>query len=95
MVIARRERGGRDWYLGAITDEEERTIDVPLGMLDADTAYTAEIYRDGDDAHWDTNPYAIAIDRKAVTSESMLELRLAAGGGTAIRLRPEEKAREE
>jgi len=94
VVIARRERDGHDWYLGAITDEEERTIEVPLGMLDADTAYTAEIYRDGDDAHWETNPYAIVIDRRAVTSESTLELRLAAGGGTAIRLRPEKKATE-
>ncbi len=94
VVIARKERGGHDWYLGAITDEEERTIDVPLGMLDAATAYTAEIYRDGDDAHWETAPYAIEIDRVVVTSESTLELKLAAGGGTAIRLRPEKKATE-
>ncbi|MDJ0750262.1 MAG: glycoside hydrolase family 97 protein [Woeseiaceae bacterium] len=95
VVIARKERGGSDWYLGAITDEEERTIDVSLGMLDPDTAYTAEIYRDGDDAHWETDPYAYAIDRQKVTSESTLELRLAAGGGTAIRFRPEKKAAEE
>lgn len=92
VAIARRERGGDDWYLGAITDEKERTIDIPLGILDPDTTYVAEIYRDGDEAHWESNPYAFAIDNEVVTSESTLELRLAAGGGTAIRFRPEKKA---
>ncbi len=94
VVTARKERGGRDWYLGAITDEEKRSIELSLDMLDADTAYVAEIYRDGDDAHWETNPYAIEIDQEVVTSESTLELRLAAGGGTAIRFRPDKKATE-
>ncbi|MDJ0708857.1 MAG: glycoside hydrolase family 97 protein [Woeseiaceae bacterium] len=89
VVLARKERGGDDWYLGAITDEEERAISVPLNMLDDNVDYIAEIYRDGDDAHWDSAPYAIAIERQVVTTNSTLELRLAAGGGTAIRFRPE------
>ncbi len=95
VVIARKERGGSDWYLGGITDEQERSITVSLDILDDGIEYLAEIYRDGDEAHWDDNPYALAIERRVVTSESMLELRLAAGGGTAIRFRPQEKAEEE
>ncbi|MBT8082200.1 MAG: glycoside hydrolase family 97 protein [Gammaproteobacteria bacterium] len=95
VVIARRERGGDDWYLGAITDEQARTVTVPLAMLDEGIDYVAEIYRDGSDAHWDTNPYAIAIERRALDHEFVLELTLAAGGGTAIRFRPQKEAEEE
>lgn len=95
VVVARRERGGADWYLGAITDEEARNVSVPLTMLDDGITYVGEIYRDGDTAHWEDNPYAIEIERKVLTRDSTLELQLAAGGGTAIRFRPREEAIEE
>ena len=95
VVIARRERGGEDWYLGAITDEQARTVTVSLAMLDDDTDYVAEIYRDGSDAHWESRPYEVAIERRTLNNESMLELQLAAGGGAAIRFRPQQKAIEE
>lgn len=42
--------------------------------------------------HWDGNPYGIEIETHTLNSETMLELRLAAGGGTAIRFRTAEKA---
>lgn len=95
VVMARKERGGGDWYLGAISDEKARSVSVPLTMLDAGIDYAAEIYRDSDDAHWDSNPYAVEIERQTLTNESTLELRLAAGGGTAIRFRPQEKASQQ
>ena len=95
VVIARKERGSDDWYLGAISDEQARTISVPLAMLDADRNYIAEIYRDGDDADWDSNPYSILIEARTLNNESVLELQLAAGGGAAIRFRPQQKAKEE
>jgi alpha-glucosidase len=88
VVIARQERGGTDWYLGAITDEEARTIELQLDFLDAGTDYIVEIYRDAEDAHWDSSPYGILIEQQTLNSESTLELQLAAGGGTAIRFKP-------
>jgi hypothetical protein len=33
VAVARRERGGQTWFVGAITDEEGRTLDVPLSFL--------------------------------------------------------------
>src|SRR3989442_15808581 len=33
VVEPRRERNGQSWYVGAITDEEGRTFDVPLSFL--------------------------------------------------------------
>ncbi len=88
VTIARKDRNSDDWYIGSITDENPRTLEANLGFLDAGREYIAEIYRDGDDADWETNPYAIVIEEKRVSSTTKLPLRLAPGGGTAIRLRP-------
>ena len=95
VVIARQARGGTDWFLGAITDEQARSIRVPLTMLDAGAHYVAEIWRDGRDAHWDSNPYALDIEQRRLNSESVLELQLAAGGGAAVWFRRYEEAAEE
>ena len=95
VVMARRTRGGDDWYLGAITDEESRHVSVPLQMLEDGVDYVAEIYRDSDDGHWNDNPYALTIERRDVSRDTTLELRLAAGGGTAVRFRPQEGAVKE
>jgi alpha-glucosidase len=89
VVIARKERGGDDWYLGAATDEELREIEVPLNFLDAGRRYTAQIYRDGYHANWETNPYALAIEQRELRRDGVLKLRLAPGGGAAVRFRAE------
>ena len=92
VAIARQDRSGSDWYLGAITDEAPRRLSLPLDFLESGTEYVAEIYADGRDAHWDTNPYAIRIGTARYTNDDTLELDLAAGGGAAIRFRPAKEA---
>ncbi|MDP8993662.1 MAG: glycoside hydrolase family 97 protein [Pseudomonadota bacterium] len=88
VTIARKDRNSEDWYLGAVTDEEGRVLTVPLGFLTPGRRYRAQIYRDRDAAHYRTNPSDIAIEEQIVTSASTLTLRLAPGGGQAIRLAP-------
>ncbi|MBI4409629.1 MAG: glycoside hydrolase family 97 protein [Gemmatimonadetes bacterium] len=88
VVVARRERNSPSWYIGAITDEEARTFEIPLSFLPKGRNYVAEIYADGADAHWLHNPLAIRISRQNLSAGSRLTLRLAPGGGQAIRLRP-------
>jgi alpha-glucosidase len=88
VVVARKARNSPEWFLGAITDEEARTFTVPLSFLPRGRSYVAEIYADGPNAHWLTNPLPVAISSRPVTSASSLRLVLAAGGGQAIRLRP-------
>jgi len=87
VVFSRKDRNSDDWYIGAITDEQARQVEVSLNFLDKDRSYTARVYRDGADAHWKTNPYSIVIEETEVSSESHLKLMLAAGGGTAIRIK--------
>ncbi|MCM1449806.1 MAG: glycoside hydrolase family 97 protein [Clostridiales bacterium] len=85
VAIARKDRNSPDWYLGVATDEEARSLDINLDFLDADTEYVATVYADGDDADWKTNPTSYKISELTVTSEDILPVKLAAGGGTAVR----------
>ena len=85
VVFARQERGGDDWYLGAVTDENARQLDVSLEFLKAGVKYEAQIFRDGEDAHWKTNPYPITIEKRSLIKGQTLSLPLAAGGGAAVR----------
>ncbi|MEM9302234.1 MAG: glycoside hydrolase family 97 catalytic domain-containing protein, partial [Pseudomonadota bacterium] len=88
VAFARKERGGDEWFIGALTDEEARPLSVPLKFLDPGVTYVAQVYRDGDDAHWKTNPYSVAIETREVDGSMTLDLPLAAGGGAAVRLFP-------
>ena len=88
VAVARRERGGRSWFLGAITDEHGRTLEIPLSFLTPGRRYVAEIYADGPKAHWLDNPLPVTISSRPVTSATRLRVALAPGGGQAIRIRP-------
>jgi len=88
VVVARQERGGADWYVGAITDEEARRLEISLSFLPEGVSYVAEIYADGEGADWLHNPSPVAISQQPVDAGSTLELALAPGGGQAIRIRP-------
>jgi alpha-glucosidase len=90
VVFARLERGADDWYLGAVTDEEGRQLEIPLDFLAEGRRYTAQIYRDGFHANWQTNPYELVIEARPVQKGELLSLRLAPGGGAAVRFRAED-----
>jgi alpha-glucosidase len=87
-VFARKASGTDQWFVGAVGDEEERRLDVALDFLQPGRRYRAEIYRDGDDADYRTNPRSIIIEQKIVTSSDRLAMRLAPGGGAAARFVP-------
>ena len=88
VTIARKDRESRDWYLGSVTDEEGRELEAPLTFLEAGRPYVAEVYADRADADWERNPLAIEIYETLVDSKTVLALRLAPGGGQAVRFRP-------
>lgn len=93
VTIVRQERDGDAWYLGSITNEVARELKVPLSFLDPNRTYVAEIYRDADDADWQSNPAAYVVERREVTSATTIALKLAPGGGQAIRFYPTERSR--
>ncbi len=87
VAFARQERDGDDWFLGALTNEDARTLTVKLDFLDKNKRYQAQIYRDGKNANWVDNPYEMIIEQKPVTAKDTLHLPLATSGGAAIRFK--------
>jgi alpha-glucosidase len=83
VTIARRH--GQQWYLGSTTNWTPRELHVPLDFLGAGR-YVAEIYEDAPDAG--THPKHVTIRQQVVTRGEKLTLRLASGGGCAIRFVP-------
>ncbi|WP_428657407.1 glycoside hydrolase family 97 protein [Runella sp.] len=84
ITIARKEKGKTNWFLGAITDENARNTQLSLSFLEEGVTYQAIIYRDAENADWQTNPEAYSIEKMMVTNKSTLNLRLAKGGGCAV-----------
>ena len=87
VVFARQERDKDDWYLGAITDEQARNVEVSLDFLQPGRSYQAQIYADGEQADWLTRPYDMNISSKSVKKGDKIVLKMATSGGTAIRFK--------
>lgn len=89
VVIARKAK--QNYFLGASTNEEPRSLPLSLGFLEKGKTYKAVIYADGDKADWKSNPTDYQILEKEVTSGDTLTIRMAAGGGQAISFMPVRK----
>lgn len=81
VAIARRK--GNDWYIGAMTNWDGRTITLDLSFLD-EGHFKAEVFRDG------VNANRIAIDYKKeiidVPVDREMQITMASGGGYAMRI---------
>ncbi|MCI4670712.1 MAG: glycoside hydrolase family 97 protein [Bacteroidia bacterium] len=90
VTIARQERGTDRWFIGAITDENERMKEISLDFLPDGKEYVAKIYMDGKRAGFEEEFVDYAIDSKEVKKGDVLNIRLAPGGGAAVSLLPKE-----
>lgn len=87
LTIARKAKGKNEWFIGAITDENARTANVPLQFLDSGKQYVATIYSDRKDADWEKNPMVYEIKSYLVDNKTAVKLNLANGGGAAVSLK--------
>ncbi len=87
VVTARKDKHSEDWYVGGITDGQERTVTFALDFLDADRQYEATLYRDGDKAGWNSYPTDYVIEKRSVSSSDNITIRMAEGGGFALQLK--------
>lgn len=88
ITVVRKDKKTEDWFLGGITDENDRNFKTELKFLDQNKKYKAEIYADGDSADWKINPQEMKIFSKEVDSKTILLIKLAPGGGQAIKFTP-------
>ncbi|WP_439151352.1 glycoside hydrolase family 97 protein [Winogradskyella sp.] len=87
VTIARKERETGNWFVGGITDENSREIELNFDFLDESENYKVIIYKDGENAHWNDNPLDIDIQTIEIDKNSTLNVKLAEGGGFAISLK--------
>ena len=88
VTIARKARGAEDWFLGAVGDEQPRSTRFKLDFLTPGKRYLAQIYRDADDADYRSEKrHAMVIESRTVTSAEAMDLKIAPGGGLAIRFK--------
>lgn len=95
VVMARKGKNSDDWFVGAITDENSRDLEVPLEFLDEGQKYMAEIYADAPETDLESNPTAYIISRHIVTKDTILKMKLAESGGQAVSLFPVSEAEAE
>lgn len=86
ITVAR--RSGDVWFVGSVTDENARNLDIPLDFLEPGITYEATIYSDARDAHGVDNPEAYVITTATVKRSNLISVRLAVGGGHAMIIRP-------
>jgi len=91
-AFVRKDRHSETIYYGAITDETPRNLSLKLDFLSPDLTYRAEIYQDGPRADaLGPERHDMIIEKKTVTTKDSLTLRLARGGGVAVRFVPLKK----
>ncbi|MBX7502308.1 glycoside hydrolase family 97 protein [Qipengyuania sp. YG27] len=89
VVTARKDRGSEEWYLGGGTDAEARETPIKLDFLDPGKRYRAEIYRDAATSNFEgPTRFDIVIEQREVRAGETLDLRMAPGGGFAVRFVP-------
>jgi alpha-glucosidase len=86
--ITMARRNGTSWWLGAMTSWQALDLFVPLRFL-GPGQYVAEIYADADDAA--QYPKNVSIRKENVDATTNLEIKMAPGGGYAVRFVPVEK----
>jgi alpha-glucosidase len=77
VVVARRK--GKDWYVGAMGNEQAHSVKVPLAFL-GEGKFKAKVWQDGD------SPTELKVTEQPVGAGDSLELALAPSGGAAVRI---------
>ena len=85
IILARRK--GKTWWIGLMTDEQPRALEVPLTFLPEGKSFRAVVLQDGDQAS--QNPQDVKIIETNVKRGDTLHVKLVPGGGAAVRLERE------
>lgn len=87
VVIAR--RSGEEWFAGAITNDEGRTLKVPTAFLEAGRDYVLRVYTDDPLSE---SPTKVKCSRYIVKGGQTLAFDLQPKGGAAMHFLPAQKS---
>jgi len=83
--IALIKRTGKQYFLGAMTNSEHRSLTIKLDFLKTGK-YEMTSWADADDA--DINPTNLVKSKKIVSSGSNITIKMAIGGGFVAEFKP-------
>jgi alpha-glucosidase len=84
-VVAVARRRGKEWFIGAVTNGEERDLHLDLSFLDSSAPYVLTSLADGKNANTRASDHV--INSAAVHAGDTLTVHLAKGGGFVARMR--------
>lgn len=87
IAIARKAKNLDDWFIGAITAENEKSLKIDLDFLTPGVNYEATIYTDKKHASYWGTPDAYGITKRVVTSNDNISFRMVPGGGAAVSMK--------
>ncbi|MDV3559188.1 alpha-glucosidase [Elizabethkingia anophelis] len=87
ITIARKAKNKNEWFVGGITDENERTATINFNFLPKGKSFDTIIYEDGENADWKNSILDYKINKQKVNSATILKKRLAPSGGIAISIK--------
>ncbi|MDR6844685.1 glycoside hydrolase family 97 catalytic domain-containing protein [Flavobacterium granuli] len=82
IVMMRQNQEG-SFLVGATTNEESRTLTIPLSFLPKGN-YELTLVQDTKDSHYLTNRESFKVDKKKVSKLDVITLNLAPGGGACL-----------
>ena len=84
VMIARRDKKSNNWFVGAITNEQERNMTVDFSFLPEGEEYNLTIYRDKPGTSWQNNPTRYEIEKRVVSHSNKITIDIVPGGGFAL-----------
>ncbi|WP_218043691.1 glycoside hydrolase family 97 protein [Flavobacterium gawalongense] len=79
--ITTARKSGNDWFVGSITNNETRTLELDFNFLDANKKYRARLYTDDETIKTKTQ---VALKDVIVKKGAKMKLNLKASGGATI-----------
>lgn len=83
VIIAR--RAGKEWYIGAMTNEQARIVALPLDFLGTGK-FKVKSWADAEEAA--EYPDRVAVSEKTVSASDKLEVKMAGSGGAVMVISP-------
>lgn len=83
--VSTTRRKGNDWFIGTITNNEARTVQLKFDFLPKGKKFIAKIYSDDESVSTQTK---VKVETKNITSSTLLTIQLKASGGQAIWIVP-------
>jgi hypothetical protein len=86
--ITTARRSDDQWFIGSVYNEQGGSLSIPMDFLD-NRKYIATLYEDAADAHYQANKEAYTVRTVTLTKDSVVNAKLAPGGGHCMWVRPD------